>query len=756
MSRQGLLRSLNPVFGLLGIVLLVILAGAAGIWLGRKTSPYDKAFIRETTTPLRQAKEQALEAGLKGQPFEPPLYFFANMNLGADLPAVADEIRMAADAGVHRFVLAAPLPWGQEAASMETVYNGLQLIVEADQEATVFLHLSLNPPEQWLSDHPDDASTVDGTRESYPCIASPQWLKDVKAALKKLLLGVGGSVYAEHVRGYIPACLEKGCWFRTGGYDTSKANTAGFRRWLLNRYGADPALQASWSDAEVTLETASIPQQPDTGDSRHVFLVLPEMQRQVDYLRYVSESTAEAIAEIAAHIKKTGGTTAQVLVPYGHSFELVDNEAGHFALGKLFDSPVDGYIGLVSDGDRGLRDVEIFTGPVHSALYHGKQWHLIDDTPTGIARDPQTGELTRFGDISIDDVYAGQRRNFAAALTQGLGLVWADANGDGALYDAEMWERFAVMREAYQRAYNAKRTPHEVSLSASDSPMLTVVVDETSRFYQQCDAVVNERLLRYTRDCALRAGVPAHFCLLSDVLAGKAADAAVYLFVNAFVLPEKARGRLHTFLERKKAAAVWLYAPGYITNEPSAANITATTRITTKKFEGPSQAGSVYQLDGNWIGEGDEFGASGEWDPLFYIDDPETNVLAKYRASEKPSVAIEFLEQGWASVYVAEPSLSPQLLREILDILEQHLFVRDSEKRFDDEIYFGDNLIAIQAQGTGDRILDLGQACDVRDLLDSQIGWSSKRVLSLSMNTGETRLLELTTPKEQSQPTRSR
>jgi hypothetical protein len=275
---------------------------------------------------------------------------------------------------------------------------------------------------------------------------------------------------------------------------------------------------------------------------------------------------------------------------------------------------------------------------------------------------------------------------------------------------------------------------------------LTVVVDEPSRFYQRCDEILNARLLSGIRDSALRSGVPTQFCLLQDILDRKAAPSLVYIFSNAFHLDSEDRGRLREVLIEQNAAAIWMYASGYIDGSGSVENISATTGHTVVAFDEATLGGSQFRLDGGkWLEKDEAFGSTEEWYPLFYIDTDETKALAKYRDSGKTSVAIEFFEEGWASIYVAEPSLPPDLLREILAILEEHMYLRP-ESGGNDILHFGPQVLAIHANGNGEREMDLGDQYDVQDMLDTNVGWLDKRQVTIPMKTGTTHIFRLTAP----------
>jgi hypothetical protein len=274
---------------------------------------------------------------------------------------------------------------------------------------------------------------------------------------------------------------------------------------------------------------------------------------------------------------------------------------------------------------------------------------------------------------------------------------------------------------------------------------LAVVVDEESRFLERDGERIGP-LLQQCQNAALRAGVPVQFCLLRDVLEDAVPPSSVYWFLNAFRLSQEQRDRLHANLTRDKASAIWMYAPGYVGEDASAENVAATVGMGVKAFKNGGKSGSTYALVGKWIGKDDAFGTSQQWDPLFYIDDDNANVIARYADSHKPSAALMYNEAGWRSVYVADPSISPALLREILTLLEEHVYFRKTPPVTFDAAYFAPEMMAVHATEAGDRPVDFGQVFDVQDMLDPEAGWPRTRLVTLTMYAGETRVLRLGAP----------
>ena len=745
MSQRATNRPLSIHLQAVGVILLVIVAGAAGWWLGgRPLGSVDEPVAGQAAT------KAAAPAAAHASPVQaPPLYFNVHVPSGPAQSVVAEEVAMAASAGIHQYVIEVPLPWEGD---MNAFLGPIALVTQADPKAAFFLYVDLNPPPAWLAAHPAEGVRIAGKVGHYACLASELWRRDAHSALEALVSAMTTSEHPESVLGYFIGCLDSGRWYRSDGYDASAPNLVAFRNWLTAKYKEDGALQQAWSDTDVTFETVAIPEPPDTANTCRVFFDHPEMQRHIDFLEFTSDNTANAILTFVRCIKQASGSATPVMAPYGYTYELTANGSGHFALSRLLDSEIDGFVGPVSYVDRGLGGAGGVMGPVHSVTARKKQWFLIDDTRTGLARDPATGEIARPKNLRAEDVYSVQQRNFATAITQDLGLIWSDPEGDGALYDPAMWQGFGKMWGVYKTHLEESAQNTSPISPYPVAPTLAVVVDEISRFYQQCDKKINEVLLNQVRDCAVRTGVPTKFYLLRDVVDGKVPPARVYLFLNAFRLTTQDREKLHAVLEEAKAAAIWMYAPGYIDQTASAENISATTRIRTKMFEGAAQAGSVWLLPANWIGKDEEFGPALEIQPLFYIEDPDTNVLANFHASKKASLATSFFEDGWSSTFCAEPSLTTPVLRQILRLLELHVLFQVTPAKFYDATYFGSNLLAVHAKETGERIVELERVCDVQDLLAPEIGWPRKRTLNLPLRTGETRLLRLTPIEEETPP----
>ena len=89
------------------VVVLVVAASIAGYWLGAQSAPSEEeAAAGAVSTPAQAAKSTADQPA----PATPPLYFFTSVPSSSARSAVAEEISMAASAGIHQYAVSVPFP----------------------------------------------------------------------------------------------------------------------------------------------------------------------------------------------------------------------------------------------------------------------------------------------------------------------------------------------------------------------------------------------------------------------------------------------------------------------------------------------------------------------------------------------------------------------------------------------------------------------------------------------------------------------
>ena len=781
MSQDKELTRFAIALRIAGAAAIVVVAGLLGLVAGRLSAP------DLLPAPLPEAAEKMAEGGETGvtvpgeapAPLEtPPIFLQLGIGPDALWDVIEAEAAYASGIGLHRFMIPAVLPWNDGEATTSTL-DAMKRLLAIDSEAEFVLQVDFNPPATWFDTHGDDrmAGTVGDV--PLPSPASTPWLEASRAAFDRLRQALIQAELESSVSGYTLQGLLNGGWQRGPSADTSAANLAGFRAWLARTYADDAALQKAWKNPQAALAAAEIPVEPEGVESPDIFHALDTEQHVVDYHRFAADSVADAIGALAAYIRGTAGAVPEIWANYGHTFEKARSSDGHLALIALLDSDVDGFVSPVSMLNRGIGATGGYMGPVDSAKAHGKTWIIVDDTRTGIAWNKETGQIEQIRGLRAEDVHDVQRRNFALAAMHGLTLVWSDPGGEGFFHDDEQWKVFGQLFDVYQKnilagsaaevaeapapageeeAATVEGAPEaSVPVEPVDGevvplpvpggevvhPTIVALIDEESQFLTR-DTTGFDATVMANRDAILQSGASAEFYLLDDLLDERISPAPVYVFLNAYHLSAAEVKKLHQRFAAERATAIWIYAPGYLDVTMNRTNVRDAVGMEVKVFAEPAPTGSKYALGGgHWIDAQQPIGEARLMKPLFYIDDPEADVLANFQKDDKPSVAVRTMEAGWTSVFIAEPAVSPGLLRELLRILEQPLFFRPGKQRFFDTAVINDGLVAIHAEQSGERIVNLGRFYDIQDLFNAEIGWPQRESFVLEMSKGETRLLQL-------------
>ncbi len=727
-SRLSTFISIAP--HVIGGIAVITAAAYAGLWLGGRDAPTNAVEKRSSRNDSASAPVDASQQSPKN-----PQHFYAY--LGWDRLPIADvvleEARLAEAVGVDACIVPVNLPWLGHGLKYVDAFEPVRRIMDAAPETDVILDLRVAPPATWLAENPSARVADPDNSTEFASLAHERWRSDVASALRAAAEWLTVENTLPRVRGVVLRSDSIHAWGASMMLDKTESNTNAFRTWLASRTSSDAQLQ-ELVESTGGIETVSVPDNSET--------VAPfERSLHVEYAKFAIRAVGDALQFLAAETKSAFGKQRAVYLPYGYSLGGAD---GHGALARLLDDKnVDGIFAPVSSTGRGVGGAGGFIGPVTAAAVRGKEWIHLDDTRTGLERNAERAAPT--ASVS-EQVYHVQRRNFSAALIHGISYAPADPSGMGALLDSEMWGRFGSMRDVMGDHVNHFLVDGYGSSIGAISP-LAVVVDEPSLAYLSDTSAVSTSLIEGVRDSVLRAGVPVRFCLLHDVLQGRADPAKAYLFLNAFELTAPDRLRLRRKLEREKATAIWMYAPGIIGPESAHENVSDIVGMNVRSFPSGATAGSKSALVSPWIEKDATFGESIALNSLFFIDDEDASTIALYRASDKVSAAIRFFgedeEPDWTSVYIAEPTLPPGLLREVLQIAEVHVFVETTERPVQQTMHLGRGMMAVHAEEPGERLFDLGIQCSVEDVLNPARGWPPRRFLTVPMAGGETAIFRL-------------
>jgi hypothetical protein len=215
-------------------------------------------------------------------------------------------------------------------------------------------------------------------------------------------------------------------------------------------------------------------------------------------------------------------------------------------------------------------------------------------------------------------------------------------------------------------------------------------------------------------------GAPFDAYLLQDFIEGRLKPYKLYIFLNALHLDRTRREALNKELRKESRTALWIYAPGYLEDEPSLEHM---RELTGFKFGMRSQPWGplMHIIDFTHpitagLSQDLSWGTNNKLSPLFFLDDPEARVLGQVvfsRGNCKPGMGVKTFP-GWTSIYVAAPNLPAPVLRGIASFAGVHLYEREG-----DVLYAARNLLAVHTVSGGDRTFRLPrQVEEIYDLFE--------------------------------------
>jgi len=604
-------------------------------------------------------------------------------------------------------------------------------IVEANPRALIFPRIKLNPPAWWLKEHPDEvARLADGTSGKQASLASELWEQTYERMLRDLVRHMEASDYAGHIVGYHPAGGRASEWFwwgKNGHMDYCPAAKRRFRRWLSQRYSGDvAALRRAWLNDSPDFDNAELPTLAFRQTTEHRFFRHPRRAAAViDYRTFLSDMTSRNIVRSCRIVKEETGGKKFAGVFYGYSTYCI-SQTGFRGLRHVLDSPHVDFLASPTAYDRRRgKDAGTFIS-AYTASYrlHNKLYWDEADTRTHLCPT-----LVHYRTATLTETQSVLQRAFGYTLTKGTGLWWFLLAGNATFHQAEVMDAIAEMKRAGDAAVGADLTP---------SSEVAVFADEPSMLYSNTNFPLRKALLRETIDELACVGAPFDLYLLSDIANPRLPDYRLYVFLNAFKVDEPTRQAIHTQVRTKNRTAVWVYAPGYITDdgfdERSMQTLTGISLRAHDEAVGASLSltDAAHVITANAPRQSERHFPVG---PAFSVSDPEATVLA--RTGDQASVAVrEF--PAWRSVYSMLP-----LSRELLLGLCRYAGVHVYSETFD-PLSANKSFVMIHTATAGDKRIVLPGEHDVSNVLRGRTVGTNTRVIEERLPAGVTRIYRIT------------
>ena len=666
-----------------------------------------------------------------------PTYLWASgpTSTGYEYEATARAYR---DAGIHFYAFdvgtqaaepewCGPGPGREEHWDFSTLATRLGRILDIDPEARFHLRIHMRMLEWWQRLYPEECEVVSIGRSSGSCtqsFASEVWRQQANDFLGAYVEALRAAGLEDRVIAYQVGAGNTSEWVKgdlsmdvvCGDYSAPMRRH--FRQWLRCRYQGDTqALRAAWADPAVDFDTAMVPGAEAQLQTRHFTFRDPRQEMGViDYYRCLAELCGDLVIDFCRTVKEATGGEALAGAFFGYLMELAWNKSffgieaeseysayqrsGHLGLRQLLRSEyVDFVVSPFSYGFRAIGGEGVAMPPQDSLRVHGKIFVFEDDTRIHLAEESNYGRV-----YSLAHSIAVLRRNLAQIVTRGQAVWWnsmVDPSRDPALQP--VLERF---QQVGTFGLELDRTP---------GAEIAVLLDDESFLYETVRNDLDLPLIFQQRLWGLpRLGAPFDTYLLEDLCEGRLPPYKLYLFLNAFRLDEERRQALKAQVRRDGRVAAWIYAPGYIQDEPALEHMTDLTGFVFGKgehpwgplmhlvdFEHPITRGLPQDLF---------WGTNAVLGPVFHLEDPEARILGQVVYSEgrcKPGMGVrEFVD--WRSVYLAAPNIPAPVLRGLARYAGVHLYSEAG-----DVLYATRDLLAVHTVAGGERRFRLPRSAEV-------------------------------------------
>ena len=658
-----------------------------------------------------------------------------------DYPA-ADIVRRFSEAGVHLYAFdvgtqsskewCGPGPGRDSPFDFSLTEARLRRMIDVDPAARFHFRVHLDQYDAWWREtYPEECELgSNGTRAS-ASFASVVWRDQAMAFLRAYIGHLESVGLADRVVAYQTGAGGTGEWVKG---ECSMASECGdysqpmrryFQSWLHGRYGGEvSALRKAWNNPNLTFETAGVPTATSQLTTTHFLFRDPRQEQAViDYYTALAELCADLLIDFHRTVKEASGGTALAGAFYGYLLELAWNSAffgggteseysttqrcGHLGLGKVLRSPyTDFIVSPYSYGFRGIGGHGCSMPPSESMRLHGKLYLFEEDSRTHL--NPHDGNYG--GVTTLSDSIAVLKRNFAEVLTRGQGIWWLGNPPPHPHLDPNVEPAFRPLLKQFQEIGN-----FGLHLNLKPSAEIAVLLDDESFFYETVRNDIDLPLIFQQRLWGLpRLGAPADYYLLQDLLEGRLPPYKLYIFLNPFRLDQSRRQALAREIQRDGRVALWLYAPGYIKDEPSLDNMTEVTGFQFGMGENP-WGPMIHITDFTHpiterLPQDIQWGTNNRLGPVFHLEDSEARVLGEVVYSVgrgRPGIGVKTFPE-WTSVYVAAPNIPAPVLRGLAHFAGVHLYSDAG-----DALYVAPQLLGVHTVSGGQRTFNLPRTVEV-------------------------------------------
>jgi hypothetical protein len=609
--------------------------------------------------------------------------------------------------------------------------------LDACPGAYCFPRLFVDAPPWWLEQHPEECcqyatrpgstgaeefgSVWGGTRHA--SFASERWRRESGEAVRRFIEHLDRSPYRDRVLGIHVANGIYGewhAWSATDVPDSSEPMRQALIRYLRETYGDEaPRLQAAWGQPELEFDMVSL---PSLEERRHAdrgpFRDPAKSGKVIDYYRCLHAVTASAIDHFCRIVKEASQGRLLTVIFYSYTPDLDwPQEGDHRAAAQVHRlESVDIFSSPHSYARRKLGQDGLFRNYPASLKLHGKLFLDEADDRTHLARDPVFTHVT-----TVEESLSVLRREFANAVTQGVGLWYMDQQGDW-FHDPQVMAEIKRLKAWGDRS---------LSMSRESVAEIAVISCLDSQFYLGGTSHATCALYRDQIGRLCEAGAPFDWYLIEDLEEGRLPSHKLTIFLDAFYLTARQRAAVEG-LKAEGRTLLWFYAPGYITDE--GLSVEAMSQLVGMPIAPlPVAAATAPPLAGASDGIAPLIGPAAPLPPLFA---PTESALDAWGTAVRDFGT-------WRSVYCAASGVPAPELRRIAREAGVHVY---SES--DDPLMANASWVSLHAASDGVKTLRLPRARRVWDVVrEAEVG-ASVSTWSFPLRRGETALFALDPPPD--------
>lgn len=407
--------------------------------------------------------------------------------------------------------------------------------------------------------------------------SSPKWLSDASQALKRLIIHISQSKYADQIIGYHIAygmCGETALW---GGWrprsekkrgDFGITNRKMFIKFGLEKYGDEKTLLTKWGfDSIESITVPSLNLRDAKKDNlRDLFYDSENNLICLDYNEFVSTSNAKACEILCRTVKETTQGKAAAGVFYGYMYMPQAAYSGHLDIERVITSP---YIDFLASPKAYFRTLAGDPGGEQCPSYSiNKKAVWLDEIDNWTHLDTRPERAKDFFETRTLILREGVKN-----LACNQGFWWMDL-GEGWYDMPEIMELIADLSQV-QKKIN-KKTHKSIS-------EILLVVDENSVKSMSASYGITGGLMYNLQSELKLAGAPVDTLRLCDLYSCDLSQYKMIVFANAFCVDEKLREILQSNAHGK--TYVWNYTAGILNPGFSLDNVKNLTGFSVREFK---------------------------------------------------------------------------------------------------------------------------------------------------------------------------